>query len=297
MTSVYPGSVDPRPQSLVERIAHVQWGPIVAGAIAAAALALVLHSFALAIGLSVSSTAPTWRDASLALVMLSGLYVILAALAAYGLGGYVAGLLCWRTTPAAPDEVEFRDGMHGLLVWALATLLTAVIGLAIAQPLTRLAAPSGGSAGASTSVGGENLIAYELDRLFRAERRPNTDLDYPRAEAARILLTTASHRGMLPEDRTYLVRLVAAQTGLAQPDAERRVDDVAARAKENIARARKSAVILAFAAGAAALLGAAAAWFAACAGGRVRDGELSPPALWDWRRSGRRTTHRSSAGR
>jgi hypothetical protein len=159
--------------------------------------------------------------------------------------------------------------------------------------------PSGGSAGASTSVGGENLIAYELDRLFRAERRPNTDLDYPRAEAARILLTTASHRGMLPEDRTYLVRLVAAQTGLAQPDAERRVDDVAARAKENIARARKSAVILAFTAGAAALLGAAAAWFAACAGGRVRDGELSPPALWDWRRSGRRTgpTHRSSASR
>jgi hypothetical protein len=198
---------------------------------------------------------------------------------------------------AAPDEVEFRDGMHGLLVWALATLLTAVIGLAIAQPLTRLAAPSGGSAGASTSVGGENLIAYELDRLFRAERRPNTDLDYPRAEAARILLTTASHRGMLPEDRTYLVRLVAAQTGLSQPDAERRVDDVAARAKENIARARKSAVILAFTAGAAALLGAAAAWFAACAGGRVRDGELSPPALWDWRWSGRRTTHRSSAGR
>jgi hypothetical protein len=45
---------------------------------------------------------------------------------------------------------------------------------------------------------------------------------------------------------------------------------VAARAKENISRARRSAVILAFTAGAAALLGAAAAWFAACAGGRVR---------------------------
>jgi hypothetical protein len=40
-----------------------------------------------------------------------------------------------------------------------------------------------------------------LDRLFRAERRPNADLDYPRAEAARILLTTSSHRGMQPEDR------------------------------------------------------------------------------------------------
>ncbi len=49
-----------------------------------------------------------------------------------------------------------------------------------------------------------------------------------------------------------------------------RVDEVAARAKENISRARRSAVILAFTAGAAALLWAAAAWFAVCAGGRVR---------------------------
>jgi hypothetical protein len=285
MTSAYPGR-DPggtlaqRAVSLTEQGFYLEWGPIVAGALAASALALVLHAFALAIGLSVSSAAPTWRDASFALVLLSGLYVILAALASYGLGGYLAGLM--RTRPSSREDADLGDGLHGLLVWALATLLTAVIGLATAQSLTRLAAPSGGQAGPSTSVGGENLIAYDLDRLFRAERRPNTDLDYPRAEAARILLTTSSHRGMQPEDRAYLVRLTAANTGLAQPDAERRVDDVAARAKENIARARRSAVILAFTAGAAALLGAAASWFAACAGGRIRDGEAAPLAIFDW---------------
>jgi hypothetical protein len=78
-----------------------------------------------------------------------------------------------------------------------------------------------------------------------------------------------------------LVRLVVATTGLAQPDAERRVDEVAARARENISRARKSAGILAFSAAAAALLGAAAAWFAACAGGRVRDAEGPVHVLWD----------------
>ena len=151
------------------------------------------------------------------------------------------------------------------------------------------AAPSGGQAGPSTSVGGENLIAFDLDRLFRAERRPDTDLEYPRAEAARILLTTSSHRGMQPEDRSYLVRLTSATTGLAQPDAERRVDDVAARAKENIARARRSAVVLAFTAAAAAVLGAAASWFAACAGGRVRDGETPSHVLLDWGSPIRRT--------
>ena len=94
---------------------------------------------------------------------------------------------------------------------------------------------------------------------------------------------------MQPDDRAYLVRLTAANTGLAQPDAERRVDEVAARAKESISRARRSAVILAFTAGAAALLGAAAAWFAACAGGRIRDGEDTPHALLDWGRPVRRT--------
>ena len=148
MTSVYPGSgpgdprpaPDPRPASLVERILYLQWGPIVDGAIAAAALALVLHVFAVAIGLSVSSTAPTWRDASFALVLLSGLYVVLAAFASYGFGGYLAGLMCTRLS--SREDAELRDGLHGLLVWALATLLAALIGLATAQSLTRLAAPS-----------------------------------------------------------------------------------------------------------------------------------------------------------
>jgi hypothetical protein len=264
---------------------YLEWSHVVAGAMAAAALALVLQAFALAIGLSVSSTAPTWRDASFALVLLSGLYLVLAALASYGLGGYLAGLMRARLT--SREDADLRDGLHGLLVWALATLLVAVIGLATAQSLTRLAAPSG-QAGSSTSVAGENLIAYDLDRLFRAERRPNGDLDYARAEAARILLTASSHRGMQPEDRAYLVRLTAAYTGLAQPDAERRVDDAMAHAKENISRARRRAVILAFMIGAAAMGGAAASWFAACAGGRVRDGEVSPHALLDWGKPARR---------
>src|SRR5205823_13984859 len=172
MTATYPGpgpaeprlASDARAAPWGERFLYPEWGPIIAGAIAAAALGLVLHAFALAIGLSVSSTAPTWRDASFALVLLSGLYVLLAALASYGLGGYLAGLMRARLT--SREDADLRDGLHGLLVWALATLLTAVIGLATAQSLTRLAAPSGGQAGFSTSVAGENLIVYDLDRLF-----------------------------------------------------------------------------------------------------------------------------------
>src|SRR5215216_7075564 len=265
-----------------ERFSYVSWSAIVAGALAAAAIAFVLHSFAAGIGIAVSSTAPTWRDASFALVALSGLYLVLVALISYGVGGYVAGRMRSRLVGRTPDENEFRDGVHGAASWALATLLTALLIFGAAQSLTRLAAPSSGSAGPSTSVGGENIIAYDIDRLFRGVRS-DVNMEYTRAEAGRILLTASSHRGMPPEDRTELVRLVTARTGLAQPEAERRVDDVTARARENIARARKSAVILAFSAGAAALIGLAVAWFAAGEGGGHRDG-TPPSLLWGRRR-------------
>ena len=263
----------------VAHVPYLQWGPVIAGAVATAALASVLHAFAGAIGLAVSSAAPTWRDASIALWGLSGLYLILVALATYGGGGYLAGRLRARLS-SDPEEVEFRDGVHGLLVWSLATLLTALMLLMAAAATTRLAAPSGGAAGPSSSVAGENIVAFDLDRLLRGERRAgDADVAQTRAEAARILLTSSSHSGVAAEDRVYLIRLVTARTGLAAADAERRVDAALASAKNNIARARRSTVILAFMAGAAALLGAAAAWFAAGVGGKHRDDKV-PSVRW-----------------
>ena len=38
------------------------------------------------------------------------------------LGGYLAGRLRIPLRPHTRDEVEFRDGIYGLLVWAIATL-------------------------------------------------------------------------------------------------------------------------------------------------------------------------------
>lgn len=256
----------------LSHVAYVQWGPVIAGAVTAAAIATVLHAFAGAVGLAVSSTAPTWRDASIALWILSGVYLVLVALASYGLGGYIAGMLRERFAAAVgPEDIELRDNVRGLLVWAIATLLTALLLLMAASASTHLAAPSGDTAGPSTSVASENAIAFDIDRLLRGDRRVEADVTRTRAEVGRILLTSSSHSGVATEDRSYLVRLVGARTGLTPPEAERRVDAAIVSARNNIARARKSTVILAFMAGAAALLGAAAAWFAAAAGGQHRD--------------------------
>jgi len=271
-------------------VTRIQWGPVIAGSIIAAAVAAVLHGFAAGIGVSVSSAAPTWRDASFALILLSGLYLLLVGLIAYGLGAYVAGRL--RARLGAQPDLAFSDGMHGLIVWGLSTVLTLVLAGGLALGAARLAAPSGGSTGPAASVAGENIIAFDLDRLFRG-RQIQGDVDQVRAEAARILLSSSSHRGMLDEDRTYLVRMVSGVTGLSQPDAERRVADVTARAKENISRARRSAAILAFMAAAVALLGAAVAWYAASLAGAHREGLEPVPDYLDWDKPWRRAETRT----
>ncbi len=251
----------------------IGWGAVFAGAVAGAGLAAVLDAFGAAIGLAVSSTAPTWRDASFALAFLSGLYLILAALVSYGFGGWIAARLR-PTAVLTPEQRELHDGFRGLVVWGVMTVATVLLVAIAANGLPRLAAPSGSTSGPAASVAGENIVAFDLDRLFRDQRTPlpAATMAQLRSEAGRILLTTSSHRGMLPDDRTYLVRLVERTVGLPAPEAEARVNAVATSAKQNIDRARNSGVIIAFMTAAAALLGAVAAWFSALCGGRLRDG-------------------------
>ena len=201
-----------------DRGSYVRWTPALVGALAAAALAFVLHAFAAGIGIAFSSTAPTWRDSSMALVLLTGVYLLFVAITSFGVGGYIAGRLR-PPVEASNDEIEFRDGIYGVWVWAIALVLTVLMTWVTAQSLSRLSAPSGPSA---QSVAGENIIAYDLDRLFRADKRPqNIDMTYARSEAARILLTTAGHSGITSDDRAYLVRLTASLTGLPAPEAEK----------------------------------------------------------------------------
>jgi len=256
----------------------LQWTPVIAGALVASAISLVLIAFGSAIGLSILSSSPTWRDASPALAVLSGLFLLLTAIASFGLGGYVAGRLRERWYQSAHnDVVEFRDGTHGVVAWAIAVVITGLVAAASAAVIASREVQPATSPIATTS---EPLIAYELDRLFRAGQRPfEGDLTYTRAEAGRILLTATGRRGIAPEDRTYLVRLVATRTGISQPDAERRVDDAIAGATTAVRKARRGAVIVAFATAVSLLVGAATAWYASCVGGRHRDG-VAPSLTW-----------------
>ena len=255
---------------------YVEWSPLVLGALAATALSSVLVGFGVTVGLGISSSAPTWRDASAALAILSGIYLILQAIVSFGVGGYLAGRAraAGDAGAMAVEETERADGVHGLGAWALAVVMGAILATLIG--VATVNRTSSMRSGEQTSAA-EPLLSYELDRLFRAGRRsPNVDLGAERAEAGRILLTTSSHSGVTADDRTYLVQQVAALTGLSPADSERRVDGALANAKTAIARSRRSGVIVAFSIATAILLGAVAAWGAACVGGRHRDGGPLP---------------------
>jgi hypothetical protein len=256
----------------------LSWRAVIAGALVAAALSLVLITFGSAIGLSVASTAPTWRDTSSTLAMLSGLYLLLTSVVSFGCGGYVAGRLRTRWTGTLHNEfVEFRDGTHGLVSWALAVVISGIAAAIIASSIGSKAVPT---AAAPSASAGEALLAYDLDRLFRSDRRPQGDLSYTRAEADRILLAATSREGMKADDRAYLVRLIATQTGIAPPEAEKRVDEAVAAAQKAVKNARRSGVILGFSIAVSLLLGAVVAWYAACLGGQHRD-QAAPPLRWN----------------
>jgi hypothetical protein len=114
-----------------------------------------------------------------------------------------------------------------------------------------------------------------------------TDLNAP---MGRIFAATLKSGQLDPRDRTTLVSMVMQQTGLPQAEAEKRVDDTYAelktaeqKARDAAEKARKAALITAFAAATTLLLGCAAACAGASAGAHNRR-ENVPVTLWGSRR-------------
>ena len=175
--------------------------------------------------------------------VLSGAWVVLSAVGSFALGGYIAGRLRARWDAGA-DEVHFRDGVHGLLVWGLAVIIGVGMTWAAATMLTNSKMPS--TAPRDTSANEPSFLTFELDRLFRSDRAPQGGDAEARAEAGRIIQTALGHTDIAADDRDYLVRRVAALTGLPPTDADPRVQQIMSESRDAAAKARRSAVILAF---------------------------------------------------
>src|SRR5471030_2192939 len=147
----------------------VSWAAVAAGAIAAAALTLVLLAFGAGMGFSAVSP---WSNSGISAGTFeigTGLYLICVAMIASSIGGYIAGRLRTKWVGVHTHEVFFRDTAHGFLAWALATLLGVGFLGAVVTHITA-GASAGATQGAASvitqSVGGA-MDGY-VDDLFRA---------------------------------------------------------------------------------------------------------------------------------
>lgn len=102
---------------------YIEWSAVIAGSVLASAISIILVHFGNAIGLSVMSDYDSAQQAKVA-VFTVGLWLFWAQLAASISGGYLAGRMR-SPMDGKPHETEIRDGAHGLLVWALSTVLAA----------------------------------------------------------------------------------------------------------------------------------------------------------------------------
>ena len=108
-------------------VSHIDWGAVFAGAVVATAIAWVLTTFGSALDLSLTSPYPGRGTSTGGLLAAIGLWVLWVSASSYMAGGYVAGRLRRRLFDASEHEVDVRDAMHGLVVWAVASLFGAVL--------------------------------------------------------------------------------------------------------------------------------------------------------------------------
>lgn len=264
---------------------YMDWPAIFAGAAIAAAISLVLLTFGTALGLSLTS-AHEGQSASLFwIAVIAGLWLLWVQVSASLAGGYLAGRMRRRHGDASEYESDIRDGSHGLVVWAVATLLAAV--LAYSGAIGTVTAVGQTAGAAASAVGGTVAQAVDaldpndllVDRALRGAPGTAPTDEATRSEVGRILLSAAmSDEGMTDADRQYLVTLAAQRAGIPPEEAERRIDEVAAeaarieqQAREAADQARRTAMIAAFFAAASLLIGAAAAYFGGTLGGNHRD--------------------------
>jgi hypothetical protein len=285
--TISPGAAMPAGPAASHGKSAASWPAIIAGAFVAASATLILITLGSGIGLA--SISP-WHNHGVTVTTFAvtgAIWLILTQWVSAGLGGYIAGRLRTRWVGTHTHEVFFRDTAHGLITWAVATVLLAAV---LSSSLMRGAGIAGravadvaaaGAQGAMQSPGTPSspVSAYSIDKLFRstasADATPATD---PRVETGHIIANALADGSVPDADRAYLVDQVAARTGISKADAQTRVDgfitavmQAQAKLKADADAAKKAAAKTSIFLALSMLVGAFIASVAAALGGRLRD--------------------------
>jgi hypothetical protein len=274
-----------------EHHSYVDWAAIIGGIAVASAISLVLLTFGSAIGLSFADfdagpdVNPIW------VAVAAASWLLWVEISSFMIGGYIAGRMRRRFHDATEHESDIRDGVHGLLVWAGALVIGAIIavgglGAAISAAGNAIGTVTEAASNVADDAGALPLdpSAYFVDTLFRSPPGATPaagSLQDFRGEATRIFANGVTAGSVSEGDRAYLAQLVSANTGLSPDEATTRVnevmtamDEAKAQAAAAAEEARKWTVLGAFLTAASFLVSAVGAYWAAMKGGNHRDKQV-----------------------
>jgi hypothetical protein len=258
---------------------RISWGAILAGGLVAVTVGAMLNVLGLAVGATTIDPAQPGETPGAGLLgIASGAWLLVANLIGLAAGGWVAA----RLSGTADDT----DGvLHGLSVWAISFLVSAVLlgNIVAGTANTAIGGASsiiGGTAqglgqglgqGAGQAVGQAAramapqmvgaMDARQLADRLREGLETGGDparmsADQRRAEIARILGQRLRQGDFLPGQRERLAQVVAAEFGLQPAEAQARIAQLETEARQVVAQAEAEARATAQAAAEATATGA-----------------------------------------
>ena len=136
------------------RFTYLEWSPVIAGALGAAAISLVFFTFGSALGLSAVSPYPYAGLSLNTFLILVALFAALVQVGSFAAGGYLAGRMRTPWLNGVESERQFRDGSHGFAVWAVGILIGACIAISGAGSALKTAVQTTATLSAGAVAGG-----------------------------------------------------------------------------------------------------------------------------------------------
>ena len=114
-------------QSVESSASGVEWAAIFAGGVAALGVTAILMTLGPGLGLAAVSPWSFKNPTPTTFGTAAAIWLIVTQWLSSAFGGYLTGRLRKKWVGIRSDEVVFRDTAHGLLAWALATLIIAAL--------------------------------------------------------------------------------------------------------------------------------------------------------------------------
>lgn len=290
--------------------ARISWGAVFAGAAIAVVVGAALNILGVAIGANLVDAAARETPDATTFGIGGGVWMLASHLIGLAIGAYAAARLS--------GTADRTDGLlHGLAMWATATLLAglllgnllgSVAGTAASGVSNALGSVTSGLGSAIGAVGNEaaertstdtlqNTAQSVIDRAQNALTASGGDpaamnSDQRKAEIGRLVGRRVTDGNLPAPEADRLAALVAAEAGISQDEARGRIQQMEQQAQQALRQAEEQARQAADAAATAAstaaywtfgllLLGAIVSAFAARAG--TRSLAVAPGAQRDFR--------------